>query len=282
MAEGVVGSDAAPGGAGEEATLEKERLAHIFDGARIFAGGGGDGFEADGAAFVFFDDAFKDLAIKVIEAEVIDSESIEGMVGDGFGDDAVAIDLGEISDSSEEAVGDAGGASGSFGDGFSALFIDFDPEDCGGSADNVVEGVVVVESEVHDDAESVAEGASEVALAGGSSNDGEGGDIEPNRPCGGALADHDVDFAVFHGGVEDFFDLAGEAVDFVDEEHGVGFKVGEDPDEIPGAHDCGAGSDVDDSLHLRCDDVGEGGFAESGRTVEEKVVEGFFALFGGF
>lgn len=38
MAEGVIGGDAAAGGAGEEAALEKERFAYIFDRAGIFAG----------------------------------------------------------------------------------------------------------------------------------------------------------------------------------------------------------------------------------------------------
>lgn len=38
MAESVVGSNAAAGGAGEEAALEEERFAHIFDCAGIFPG----------------------------------------------------------------------------------------------------------------------------------------------------------------------------------------------------------------------------------------------------
>lgn len=204
------------------------------------------------------------------------------MVGDGFGDDAMAIDLGEITDSSEEAVGDSGGSSGSFGDSFSALFIDFDSEDGGGSAHDVVESVVVIEAEVHDDAEAVAERAGEVALAGGGADDGECGDIESDTACGGSLSDHDVDFAIFHGRVEDFFDLAGESVNFVDEEDSVWFEVGEDADEVTGANDGGAGSDVDDGFHLGGDDVGECGLAESGWAVEKEVIEGFFSLFGGF
>lgn len=38
MAEGVVGGDAATGGAGEEAALEEKRFADVFDGSGIFPG----------------------------------------------------------------------------------------------------------------------------------------------------------------------------------------------------------------------------------------------------
>ncbi len=191
------------------------------------------------------------------------------------------VDLGEVADAAEEAVGDAGGATGAFGDGLPAGFIYGDAEDGGGSADDVVESFVVVEAEVHDDAKSVAEGASEISLAGGGADDSEGGDIEADAARGGALADHDVNFSVFHGGVEDFFDLAGEAVDLVDEQDGTRFEIGEDSNEVSGSDDGGAGGDMEDGLHFGSDDVGKGGFTESGGAVKEKMIERFFALFGG-
>lgn len=221
------------------------------------------------------------MAVEVVEAEVVYAEGFEGAVSDGFCDGAVSINLGEIADSAEESIGNAGSTSGAFGDGLTTGFVYGNAEDGCRSADDVVEGFVVVEAEVHDNAESIAKGAGEVALAGGSSDDGEGGDIETDAASGGALTDHDVDFAVFHGGVEDFFDLAGEAVDFVNEEDGSGFKVSEDTDEVTGSDDGGAGSYVEDGLHFGGDDVGEGGFAESGRAVKEEMVERFFTLFGG-
>lgn len=221
------------------------------------------------------------MTVEVVEAEVVDAEGFEGAVGDGFCDGAVPINLGEVADSSEEAVGNARGASGAFGDGLTTGFVYGDAEDRGGSANDVVESFGVVEAEVHDDAEPIAEGAGEVALAGGSSDNGEGGDIEANAASGGALTDHDVDFAVFHGGVEDFFDLAGEAVDFVDEQDGTGFEVGENADEVTGSDDGGAGCYVEDGLHFGGDDVGEGGFPEAGGAVKEEMVERFFTLFCG-
>lgn len=94
------------------------------------------------------------------------------------------------------------------------------------------------------------------------------------------MADHDVNFAVFHGGIEDFFDLAGKAVDFVDEQHGVWFEVGEDADEVTRSDDGGAGGDVKDCVHLGGNNMSEGCFPESGRAVKEEMIEGFFALFG--
>ncbi len=69
-----------------------------------------------------------------------------------------------------------------------------------------------------DDAEAVAQGASEGASPGGGADDGEVGEVETHGAGGGAFADDDVEFVIFHGGVEDFFDGAAETVDFVDEE----------------------------------------------------------------
>lgn len=221
------------------------------------------------------------MTVEVVEAEVVDAEGFEGAVSDWFCDGAVSINLGEVADSSEKAVGNARGASGAFGDGLTTGFVYGDAEDRGGSANDVVESFGVVEAEVHDDAEPITEGAGEVALAGGGSDDGKWGDVETDAAGGGSLSDHDVDFSVFHGGVEDFFDLAGEAVDFVNEEDGSGFEVCEDADEVTGSDDGGAGSDMKDGLHFGGDDVGEGGFPEAGGAVKEEMVERFFTLFCG-
>lgn len=63
-----------------------------------------------------------------------------------------------------------------------------------------------------------AHGGGEEAGAGGCADEGEGGDGEADAAGVGALIDHNVDTEVFHGGVEVFFDVFVDAVDFVDEE----------------------------------------------------------------
>ena len=62
------------------------------------------------------------------------------------------------------------------------------------------------------------------------------------------------------------------------EEDVVLAELGEDGDHVAGALDGGAGGGLDADAHLGCEDVGEGGLAESGRAVEQGVVERLSAL----
>ena len=50
--------DAAAGGAFEEALHDEEGFVHFFEGGFVFAEGGGEGFEAAGAALEFIDESF--------------------------------------------------------------------------------------------------------------------------------------------------------------------------------------------------------------------------------
>ncbi len=107
------------------------------------------------------------------------------------------------------------------------------------------------------------------------------GEVDVDAAGGGAFADHDVELVIFEGGVEDFFHYGAEAVDFVDEEDVMRLEVGEQGGEVAGAFEHGAAGLPQVHAELFGDDVGEGGFAQAGRTEEEGVVEGFAALFGG-
>ncbi len=77
-------------------------------------------------------------------------------------------------------------------------------------------------------AETVAQGGTEGAGAGGGANDSEAWQIEADGFGAGAFAEHDIEAEVFHGGVHDFFDGFGEAMDFVDEEDVAVGQVGEE------------------------------------------------------
>ena len=70
-------------------------------------------------------------------------------------------------------------------------------------------------------------------------------------------------------------------MDFVYEEDVAGLEGGEECGDVSGALQCGAGGGVEAAAHFAGDDDGEGGFAKSGGSEEEGVVQGFAALFCG-
>lgn len=93
-----------------------------------------------------------------------------------------------------------------------------------------------------------------------------------------ALLDLDFDFEVFHGGVDVLFDGDGDAMNFIDEEHVAGLKLGEQADEVAGLGEGGPGGDGELGAHFIGDDVGEGGFAQAWWAVEQGVFHGVAAL----
>ena len=158
---------------------------------------------------------------------MVDFEHFEGFGGGRVVDNAVAVDVGVVADTFEEAVGDAGRETGAAAEEFGGFGADFSVEDFGGTVDDLGDFGFLVEFETVDVAEAIAERGGERAGASGSADDGEAGEVEADGTCGGTFADNDVEFVIFHGGVEDFFDLAVEAVDFVDKEDVAVGEVGE-------------------------------------------------------
>ena len=70
-------------------------------------------------------------------------------------------------------------------------------------------------------------------------------------------------------------------MNFVDEEHIPGVQVAEDRGQVAGSFDGRAAGDADVLSHLRRDDAGEGCFAQTGRTVEQNMVQRVMAGKGG-
>ena len=95
------------------------------------------------------------------------------------------------------------------------------------------------------------------------------------------MLQHDVDDKILHGGIEVFFDLHGEAVDFVNEKDIAFLQAGEKPREVAGLFDDRAGSRFDVGTYVVCDDIRERCLAKSGRPAEEDVGQRFVAGFGG-
>src|SRR3979411_2697410 len=87
--------------------------------------------------------------------------------------------------------------------------------------------------------------------------EGEGGDVDPDRPGGGPLADDDVQAEVLHRRVEDLLDGAGEAVDLVDEEDVAVLGGRQDRRQVSGPLQHRTGGDAETDPELGGDDVGE-------------------------
>ena len=282
MLIGEAGGDAAAGGAVEEADLDEEGLVDLFEGVLLFGERGGEGVEADGAAIVFLDDGAEEAAVEFVEAVGVDFEHFEGSHGGGTVDFPLGSYFRKITDAAEEAVGDAGCASGTHGDFGGAVAIDGDAEDLGGALDDPAEFVVGVELEAEEDAEAGAQRGGEQTGTRGGSDEGEGIDAHDVRAGRGAGADHDVELVVLERGVEFFFHDGLEAVDLVEEEDLAGLEVGEDSGHVALDLQGGAAGLLEGYIQLVGDDGREGGFAEAGGAEEEDVVEGFAARLGGF
>ena len=134
---GAGGGVAAAGGAVEETLLEEVGFDDVFNRVFTFAGGGGEGFNADGAAVEFVGQAVEIPVVVRVQASGVNFEFGEGVVGDSLGDGAFTCDFGEVPHAAEETVGNAGRAAGAFGDLMGAGGVNLDVEEAGGAGDDV-------------------------------------------------------------------------------------------------------------------------------------------------
>ena len=70
-------------------------------------------------------------------------------------------------------------------------------------------------------------------------------------------------------------------MDFVYEQHVAFLEVGEQPGEVGGLFDGRTAGGFEVRAHRPGNDIGKGGFAEAGRSVEQDMVERLAALAGG-
>ena len=69
-------------------------------------------------------------------------------------------------------------------------------------------------------------------------------------------------------------------MDFIDEEHVIGLEVGEDCGEVGAFGEDRAAGGAEANAELVGDDMGDGGFAQARRAVEEDVVKRLAPGFG--
>ena len=77
----------------------------------------------------------------------------------------------------------------------------------------------LVHFQPEEDAEAVAQRGGQLTRTGCRADEREFRHGDANRPRGRAFANHDVDGEILHRGVQHLFHRAGEAVNFVDEQH---------------------------------------------------------------
>ncbi len=111
MVAGALGDHAPASGPSKEPELEQVGLDDIFESARVFIEGRGNGFESNRTAVVDVADGLEITAIELVESESIDPFERERVVDDLGRDLAVGADHGKVANATEETVCDARRAS---------------------------------------------------------------------------------------------------------------------------------------------------------------------------
>ena len=126
--------------------------------------------------------------------------------------------------------------------------------------------------------EAVAERAGEHARAGRRADQGKRPQPYVVRAGVDALPEHDVDAEILHGRVEILLHGARQAMDFVDEKHGVLFEVGQIGDEVFGSFEHGTAGQMHGNAQLARQAESQRGLPESGRAVEKDMPKCFSSL----
>ena len=184
-----------------------------------------------------------------------------------------ALDLGVIAGAANQPVGDARSAPGTAGDFQRAFPVAVDFENFRRAQHDDAQFLRGVKLQPEADAEAIPQGRGEHARPGGGADEGEFGQIQPDRAGRGALADHDVQGVILHGGIEHFLHGMAQPVDFVDKQHVACGQIGENGGQIPRALNGGAAGDSNIVAHFRGDNARQGGFAQAGRAVEQNMIQ---------
>ena len=186
---------------------------------------------------------------------MVDVEHQQRLIGDVLGDAAAGLDLGKIAYTAQQAVGDTRRAARTAGDFQRAAVFGRNAKQLRRARDNVREFFRRVELQPGNDAEAVAQRVGQHAGAGGCADQGEGRQIELDRARRRTFANHDVDLEILQRRVEDFLDDRAQAMNFVDEQHVMRFKIGQDGRQIASAFEHRAGGLAQAHAHFNGDNV---------------------------
>ena len=275
---GQLGHLASPRSAFDEALLDEEGLVHLLDGAAVLSDGRGNRVDAHRPALELVDDGKQYLVVYLVQSITVDIECLQGIAGDVQVNPAVASHLGKVAHAPQQGIGDTWRAAAASCNLMRRRLFDGQPQDACRTGDDVLEGVGVVVFQMQVDAEPGTQGCREQTATGGCPHQREGIEVNLDAARTGALVDHDVDAIVLHRAVEILLHHRRKAVDFVDEEHIMGFQAGEDARQVARLVEHGAAGNLEAHAQFVGDDTGEGGLSQSRRAMEQRMVERF-ALF---
>ena len=280
MPVGSQGRNAPARGALQVALLNQVRLDHVFNGVALFANAGGNVVQADRAAIEAVNHGLQQFAVHQVKALRVDIEHGQGLVRHVLGDAPVAFDLGIVAHPAQQAVGNAGRAARAARDFKAAFHIDGRGQQAGAAHDNALQLFGGVKLQARHNAKTVAQRVGQHAGSGGRADQGEGLQVELDAACRRTFANHDVDLVVLQGRVENFFHHWGQPMDFIDEQHIVFFQAGEQGGQVFGLFQHRPTGLAQVHAELVGDDVAQGGFAQTGWSKQEHMVQGFAALAG--
>src|SRR5438477_4206224 len=264
----------------EESFLDQEGLVDVLDRVALFADRGGERVDAHGSAGELVDDGEKQRAIHLVEAGLVDVEESERVARDGARDPPLGAHLGEVAHAAQQPIRDPRGAARAAGELGGAVVVEGHAQDRRRAAEDALEVLAAVEVEPEGRAEAVAERRREQPRARGRADQAERLQRQFDQARRRSLPDHEVELEVLHRRVQRLLDDVIQPVDLVDEEDVPALQVGEDRGEIARPLKNGTGGGTDRDVELVGDDVRERRLAESGRPVEEDVVEDVAARAG--
>ena len=131
------------------------------------------------------------------------------------------------------------------------------------------------------DAEAVAQRVGHLAGARRRADQGKTRQVDADRPRRRSLTNDDIQRKILHRGIEDLLDRTVEPVDLVDKQNIIFRKVCQQSRQIPRFFDRGTARNTDIDTHLVCDNACQRGLAQTGRAIEQRMVERLPAHFGG-
>ena len=213
----------------------------------------------------------------MVQAQLVHGQQIQPLAGDGARDVAVGLDQRVVAHALEHAVGDAGRAARATGDLQRAVGVDADLEDVRRALHDVRQLLGRVQLQPERDAEAVAQRVGEHARARGGADERKVRQVHADGARRRALADHDVQRVVLHGGVEHLLHRAREAMDLVDKQDVAGVQARQDGGQVTRALDGRPRGDAQLRAHLRGHDARQRGLAQARRAVEQHVIQRLMA-----
>ena len=203
----------------QEAELHQVRFVDVLNGHGILAGCRREGVQPDRAAAEFVHHRAKDGAIHLVQPQLVHALHGNRLPCHIEADDAAAAHLRVVADALEHPVCDSRRTAASARDFHDACVLRVNLQNRRASADDLRQFLRLVHFQPEENAEAVAQRGGQLTCAGCRANEREFRHGDANRPRGRAFANHDVDGKVLHRGVQHLFHRAGEAVNFVDEQH---------------------------------------------------------------